>query len=493
MKNLKIKYPVFLILSFLLVISACTKDFEEYAEPTTTADQIDPKYLFTRSLVTGSGISVGVWQYIHQISGSSWAQHFANIQPNFRWDNYEPTPGNTKWDWYYAREHFAPLFLNYQVIKLSRELNNPIKEAVARIWNVYMFQFLTDTYGDLPYTEAFESIRPAFDSQEFIYSDMLKELQESVQQIKDFQDAGYEGYGEADVLYNGDLDKWIRFGNTLILRLALRVSNVASAELTQPYLQALDLSETMQQNGDMARMLPDPNGATYHVKNPLSFVFGWNEVRMSQTMYDILTGLNDPRMQIMFNPNEDGLYVGLENGQNPDSLSLRYNSYYRPQFCNIGNFFIQDNNPLFMMTYAEACFLKAEAAQKGFIVGSAEQFYEDGIRASMNLLGITEESVIQDYLEGPAAFNSSSALEQIYAQRWIALYPNGAEAWALVRQTGVPAIQPLVFYYPGNVEMPRRKPYPVNERRYNTENYDAAVARMGGDSQYTRVWWDGGN
>jgi hypothetical protein len=491
--NTKIFHSVIVISFLAILLSACTKDFEEYAKPTTTAEQIDPKYLFTRSLVTGSGISVGVWQYIHQIGGSYWAQHFANIQPNFRWDNYEPTPGNTKWDWYYAREHFAPLFLNYQVIKLSRELENPIKEGVARIWNVYMFQFLTDTYGDLPYFEAFQSIRPAFDSQQAVYTDMLKELEEAVQQVKTYQNAGYEGYAEADVFFDGDLNKWIRFGNSLILRLALRVSNVAQANLTQPYLQRLNLAETMQGNADLVRILPDPNGPTYHVKNPIAFVFGWNEVRMSKTMFDILTGLNDPRMQVMFNPNSSGQYVGLQNGQNPDSLSLRYNSYYRPQFCNIGNFFIQDNTPLFLFTYAEACFLKAEAAQKGFIAGSAQDFYEQGIRASMQQLGITEEAEIQAYLSGPAAFNPGSALEQIYTQRWIALFPNGAEAWALVRQTGVPQMGPLVFYYPGNEQMPRRKPYPVNERRYNAANYDAAVARMGGDSQYTRVWWDGGN
>lgn len=491
--NTKIFQSVIVISSMALLMSACTKDFEEYAKPTTTAEQIDPKYLFTRSLVTGSGISVGVWQYIHQISGSYWAQHFANIQPNFRWDNYEPTPGNTKWDWYYAREHFAPLLLNYHVIRLSRELDNPIKEGVARIWNVYMFQFLTDTYGDIPYSEAFRSVRPAFDSQQHIYTDMLKELEEAVLQIKTYQGSGYEGYGDSDVLFYGDLNKWIRFGNTMILRLALRVSNVAAANLTQPYLQRLNLAETMQNQGDMVRMMPDPNGPTYHVKNPLAFVSGWNEVRMSKTMFDILNGLNDPRMQVMFNMNADGIYVGLQNGQHPDSLSLRYNSYYRPKFCNIGNFFTNDNTPLYMFTLAEASFLKAEAAQKGYIAGSAQGFYEQGIRASMQQLGITEEAEIQAYLNGPAAFNPASALQQIYTQRWIALYPNGAEAWALVRQTGVPQMGPLVFYYPGNEQMPRRKPYPVNERRYNATNYDAAVARMGGDSQYTRVWWDGGN
>lgn len=476
-----------------LFMAACTKDFEEIDKPTTTSTNIDPKYLFTRALVTGSGISVANWQYLHQLSGSVWAQHFANIKPGFTWDNYEPTSGDDIWDWYYARSGFASIYLNYHVVNLSQAQQNPIKEACARIWRVYMYQLLTDFYGDLPYFDAFETAKPKFDPQQEIYADMLNELKAAVVQIIENKDKGYEGYGEADVLYNGDLDKWVRFANSLILRLALRVSNVAASQMTIPALSGLDVTQTMQSNSDMALMMPDPNGPTYHVKNPLVFVYSWNEVRLSKNLFDHLSQFNDPRLEIFAEPNANGEYVGLENGQLQEELSANYTDYYRPEFCNIGSFFIQPNTPHYLFTYAETCFLLAEAAHKGWVAGSAEAYYNQGIRASFNQFGIEDESVITDYLNGAAKYDASKALEQIYTQRWIALFPNGHEAWSVVRQTGFPQMMQPVYTYPGNNQMPRRKSYPVNERRYNADNYNSAVSRMGGDSQYTRVWWDGGN
>jgi len=482
----------FIILAaiFLTAFSGCTEDFQEIDEPKTTAADIDPKYLFTRSLVTGSGISVGVWQYMHQLRGSVYAQHFANINSDFTTPNYEPLTGNTIWDWYYARNYFAPLNLNYHVLKLAREEENPIKTGVARIWNVYLYHIITDLYGDIPYFNDFESAKPAFDAQEEIYRDMLKELDEAVHQIKQNRGQGYERNSEADVLYEGDLDRWIRFANTLMMRLALRVSNVAEQELTATYLGEVNLEETMQSNNDNAQIMPDSDGPTYHVKNPMSYVYQWDEVRISQTMMNFLKGYDDPRLKAYAEPNTDGDYVGLRNGQAPDSLSLNYNSHYVPDYSNIGPFFTRDNTPHYMLTYAEACFLKAEAAYKGYISGSAENFYNQGVRASMQQVGITDNDTIDAYLQGPAQYDPGRALEQIHTQRWIAVYPNGREAWSIVRRTGHPDMMEPVFTFAGNDEMPRRVPYPIAERRYNKENYQQAVSRMGGDNQYIRVWWD---
>lgn len=483
------------LLASLVMAVACTKEFEEYDRPKTAANQIDPDVLFTRSLVTGSAVSAVLWQHLHQISGSVYAQHWANIQmgSTFTADNYEPVPANTVWDWFFAQANFAPLHYNFHVMKLSREIQNPIKEACARIWNAYMVQQLTDMYGDMPYFEAFVSLKPRFDSQKDIYLHLLKDLSEAVLQIKENQGKGFPGYGKADVLYQGDLNKWVRFGNTLILRIALRASNTPEfiSEI-RPYLQNLNLAETIESNQHNAQIIPDPNGPTYHVKNPMAFVAGWDEVRLSKTLYDHLITLNDPRLAVFARPNENGLFVGLPNGQPHDSISLKRSTYYIPNYCNIGSFFTRDVTPMYLLTAADAALMKAEAAQKGFIAGSAEQFYNDAIRASLTQFGITDQGIIDDYLAGPARFVAAQALNQIYTQRWIALYPNGHEAWSLVRQTGVPQMAKPVYTYPGNSDMPRRRPYPVNERRYNTANYDAAVNRMGGDSQYTRIWWDGG-
>lgn len=490
------KTALYTIMAALLLIVGCTKDFEELDRPKATSNQIEPGPLFTRALVTGSGISVGIWQWMHQISGSVYAQHFANIQTgaNFTADNYEPKAWNEVWDWYYARSNFAPMHYNYHVIKLSQELENPITEAVARIWNVYLIQQITDMYGDMPVSEAFESINPGFDHQKDIYLFMLDEISVAIELIETYKDAGYKGFGQADVLYNGDLDRWTRFANSMGMRIALRASNTSEFETAiKPFLTAMNTTTTISAEQHTAQIIPDPEGPTYHVKNPLFFVHGWNEVRMSKTMYDKMTGLNDPRMMVFFAPNVNGEYAGLPNGQPHETLSEGYHDYFRPNYCNIGDFLIQDDSPHFLFTYAESSFLKAEAAHRGFISGSAESYYNEGITASFRQFGITDQEIVDEYLDGPAKFNESRALEQIYEQRWLALYPDGHEAWSLVRRTGHPEMQQPVYTYPGNDEMPRRKPYPSSERQHNADNYQAAVDRMGGDSQYTRMWWDGGN
>jgi hypothetical protein len=492
MKTL-IKYISLLIL--LLVVS-CTDHFDELDRPKTTSDRIDPTSLFTRSLVTGSGISAGVWQWMHQISGSVYAQHFANIQTgrNFTSDNYEPRAWNVPWGWYYSASGFAPLMYNHHVINLSRELENPLRESIARIWNVYLIQQVTDMYGDMPVSEAFNSLAPSFDTQKDIYLFMLNELATSAQTLDEVTGRGFPGYGQADVLYGGNVDRWKRFANTMILRLALRASNTPefTAQIL-PYLQNLDVYMTMTANDHTARILPDPNGPTYHVKNPLTFVHSWNEVRLSKTLVDMLKALGDPRLQIYGQPNAQNEFVGLENGLPHSYIQENLDNELRPNYNNIGSFFIRDNTPHFLVTFAEASFMKAEAAQRGFIAGNAEEFYNQGIRASLNQFEITDAAVINTYLEGPARFNPANALQQIWTQRWIALYPNGHEAWSVVRRTGVPQMRQPVYTFPGNDEMPRRKPFPDSEAQYNTQSYQAAVARMGGDSQYTRMWWDGGN
>ena len=484
------------ILLAAVIIAGCTKDFEEIDRPRTTSDRIAPDALFTRALVTGSGLSAGVWQWQHQISGSVYAQHFANIQigANFTSDNYEPRAWNVVWNWYFATSGFASLHYNHHVINLSRELENPIKEAVARIWNVYMVQQLTDMYGDMPLSNAFVTTRPVFDSQKDIYMHMLEELEAGIEMIDQYQDFGFEGYGQADVLYNGDLNKWKRFANTMMLRIALRASNTAEFESqVRPYLSQMDADLTIRSNDQTARINPDPGGPTYHVKNPLTFVHAWNEVRISKTMFDILENHNDPRLQVFAQPNANGEYAGLENGHPHSDLAQRRDTYFRPNYSNIGTFFIQDESPHFLVTAAESFLLKAEAAQRGFIPGSAEDYYNQGIQASFQQLGIDSVELINEYLAGPAQFDPANALEKIWTQRWIALYPNGHEAWSVVRRTGTPQMMQPVYTFPGNEEMPRRKPFPDTESQYNAENYQNAVNRMGGDSQYTRLWWDGGN
>ncbi len=470
-----------------LGLTACTDHFEELDFPKTASVVIDPAPILTRSFVVGSGLSIGIWQNTNQLTTLDWVQYVSTIKANFTTAHYEPVPQTSIWSWWYSQESFAGLHLAYHAIELSKKVENPVYEAISRIWRAYMFQYMTDMYGDIPYSEAFESVSPKYDTQEFIYNDLISELKNSVQTLRDNKDAGYSSLGTADVFYNGDIDKWIKFGNSMLVRLAMQCSNVAAETITKPVLASLNLDDKtnyISSNDDNLRLIPDASGPTYHVKNPYSYVDGWDEFRISENFYNRLKVNNDPRMTIYMAPNVNGQYVGLPSGQKLEDLNANYKSDYIPNYCDIGSYFVQDETPFVMLSASEMAFLLAEASSKGYIQGDAEQYYKEGIQLSMESYGIASADI--ETFKSNVPYNE----DNLYTQFWISLFPNGPQSWNLVRRTGKPEISPLIYHWPGNEEMPRRYSYSEDEIRYNPDNVNEAIKRIGGDSQYTRVWWD---
>lgn len=470
-----------------LGLLSCTSNFEELDFPKTTSVIIDPAPILTRSFVTGSGLSVGIWQNTNQLTTLDWVQYVATIKANFNTAHYEPEPANSVWSWWYSDDAFAGLHLCEHAIQLSQKIENVNYESIARIWRAYMFQYITDCYGDVPYSEAFKSTAPKYDSQEFIYKDLINQLQVAVATLSANKNSGYASLGSADVLFNGDLDKWIKFGNSMILRLAMQCSNVAADAITKPVLASIDWNNQslyISANEDNVKLIPDEGGATYHVKNPYSFVAAWDEMRISKTMYDRLVANEDPRMQIFMAPNVDGEYVGLPSGQKIEDLNAHYKDVYIPNYCDIGDYFIQGETPFVLYATSEVYFLLAEAAQKGFIQGDAPSLYKKAVQLSLELYNIPSDRIQSFITRVP--YNE----DNLYIQFWLALFPNGPQSWNLVRRTGKPSIAPLIYHWPGNLEMPRRYSYSTDEIRYNPAKVQEAIERMGGDSQYTRIWWD---
>lgn len=482
---MKIKLYIATMLA-ILAASACTSKFDEMDYPKTGSAVIDPNPIFTRSLVTGSGLSVGIWQNTNQLTTLDWVQYVGTIKYNFTQSNYEPVPQNSIWSWWYSREAFAGMSLCNHAIMLSEKVENPVKEAMAKIWRAYMFQYMTDMFGDIPFSDAFNSVMPKFDTQEQIYKSLIADLQTSVKTLRDDAEAGYPSYGSADVLFGGDIQKWIKFGNSMLLRMAMQCSNVAESEITKPVLAAIDFTnaaEFISSNDDNVRIIPDPNGPTYHVKNPYAYVAGWDEMRITTTFYDRLKGHNDPRMTIIMDKNGAGQYLGMAPGQPVSDLAANYDKY-KSDYCDIGTFFTQGDTQFMLYSTSEAYFLLAEAASKGYVKGSASDYYQKGIKASMDYYGVSSGDA-QTFIAGVPY-----STDNMYEQFWIALFPNGPQAWDLVRRTGKPAIKPLLYTWPENNEMPRRFSYSTDELRYNNANTTEAINRMGGDSQYTRIWWD---
>jgi hypothetical protein len=232
-------------------------------------------------------------------------------------------------------------------------------------------------------------------------------------------------------------------------------------------------------------------------RNPLHVINLFEDDRVSATMVDRLRALEDPRLGIFADSvlarNQPFPYRGLQNGLGSAELGR----IRRQEFSKLGWRLRRESAPVPVMLYAESAFLRAEAALRGWGPGTAQEWYEEGIRASMQHFGVTDAAAIDAYLARPGvafaeADTDEARLERIITQKWIALFTDGFEAWAEYRRTGYPRLQPIPT--PGETDgaVPSRVLYVQEEYNTNRANVEAAAARIGGDRMTTRVWWDTG-
>lgn len=381
--------------------------------------------------------------------------------------------------------------------------------APARILQTWAFDIMTDTWGDIPYSQALKGdkeeavVLPAYDPQQEIYNSFFSVLQSSA---ADLASTTTSTLGGADPIYGGDPEKWLKFANTLHARLALRIVNAdpdkANAELTAALSNPAAL---MESNADNAELEWPGDGIN---DNPWASNFQTrDDHRIGKPLADTLNALHDPRIAVFAQPTKDSeggppVYAGLRNGLSTAAAGAFATSTSRPGAIfysgatSYGTFGTSANakTPSYLMVYAELAFIKAEAAARGMgglNASQAQGFYEDGIRASMEQWGITDEAAINAYITGPgvAYVGGADGLKQIGLQKWIALFTQGSEAWAEYRRTGNPAtLQPG----PAAIldEIPRRVFYSGQEQSTNGDNLAAAIARQGADAMTTHVWWD---
>jgi hypothetical protein len=511
--NDPIKHTRFwIVLCCIAGMVSCTADFDEInISPTAVQeDRIDEDLLFTRSLVYGA-LRYTEFQRAQHLYANHYIQYYAMSVDRFETGRYI-----TRNDWLtdYWQAAYADFGMQcQQVINIAgKEDRKANKVAMARIWKVFIMHRITDFWGDVPYFEAFSGdITPAYDPQSAIYTDMLEELEDAV---NSFSTAADDTFGPADVIYQGDVESWIRFANALRLRLAMRVSNADPGLAEQHVREVLEDGRLISDNTQNA-VMPygrDFGNADENIQ-PMSLIRSFNEYRVSNTLVDFLSEHNDPRLPLYIEPVESGEYVGLQNGLNPAEVNdLNPNNFSRESQL-ISNPYA----PSILLSHAEVQFLRAEAALKGWDnSGSAQDYYEAGVRSSINFWLDVRESLrsrvpeseagaipdtvitsatIEAYLEEPGVqFDPDRALEQIITQKWLANINQGFEAYADYRRTGFPALNPIPntdgASETGGTEVPRRIRYPIEEQALNRANYEAAIARQGPDLPTTRMWWD---
>lgn len=481
-----------LVVLFAVIATSCTDDFSAINENPNEPAIVPEELLFTRALRKAM-LDDFTWQVGEHLHPNMFVQHFSNPIPAFNTDRYEVNNGWLTRYWDIAYTDFGKDI--QQVIDQTEDDPEKVnKYAQARIWKVFIVHRLTDFFGDIPYSEAFEgNSTPVYDPQEEIYRDLFNELDEAVALFDASQE---DRFGEADVLYGDNLDAWKRLANSLRLRLAMRVSEVDPALAETEAQAALNAQGGLISDNSQAAALR-PDGTTRTERNPLATVMSFQDSRVSQTLETYLRDLNDPRLDVYI---DEALSPDVDERRGfPNGLtSSQIQELNTDEFSIAGPVFQNPSNPISVMSHAEVRFLQAEAALRGFISGDAEAFYEQGIRAVMERYEIDSDAV-DTYLADPdvawdAGASTEEQIEQIILQKWLALFGrSGFEAWAEYRRTGYPELQEIGAPGGGttNGVVPRRVPYPESEDAVNGSNKDQAISRLSeGDTYLSRMWWD---
>lgn len=414
--------------------------------------------------------------------------------------------------------------------------------AVSRIFKVYYFMLLTDTFGDVPYFDAGKGytdliVTPAYDKQELIYHDFLKELKEAEAAL-----TSDGGSISGDLVYKGDIQKWKRFANSLRLRLAMRLTKVDPALAEQEVTDVAASPSGFLGTSDNALVtymdLNDWDSNEFR-RNALSQIWHGRETYptpfICSTFWNYLKNTNDPRLLVYCrsydetasaanNPfnrvdltDEIVAKQGLSKFQPCNPGFFWYNAWpggywstltnkWQDKACRpqVNNAFLRGNAPGVLLTYAEVQLLLAEAKVRwaSAIPGSAtaETYYKNGVTAAMQLLAqynttpITTAAINGYFSAHPFPAAAESRLQTINEQLWILHFNNPAEAYANWRRSGYPRLKSSAEYGAITIEsstIPRRLNYPFTEASYNKAAYDAALAAMGGTDDWNKpVWWD---
>ncbi|MDR2275072.1 MAG: SusD/RagB family nutrient-binding outer membrane lipoprotein [Sphingobacterium sp.] len=501
-----------------LSLISCTKDFDQInTDPNniTVITQRELPFMFAKAQ-SSAAMNRSFYQTVQNLGADLYAQYFALTTNSFSTDRYLLTPDWQRRFWTVVYVDTAP---QLKSIMDNTEAGSG-EAALANIMWVYAFHRLTDHFGPIPYFGAAEAsdVIP-YDPMDKIYADFFVRLTTAVDQLKALP-AGttiFQGY---DLMYNGNVENWIRFANSMRLRLALRISKIDPLK-AKSEAEAAVASGVMNSNTQNASMLKSLSG---NDTNGLSQVAVWNEFSMSSTIASYLKGYEDPRLGIYFQPSQSGqLFNSVRNGATAIDLGQARNQSRANS--NVGTYWVRYNGEVLegnftqnfqVMCAAESFMLRAEAALNGWNMdGTAQSLYEQGIRLSMGQWGISDETTIRNYLSSdklpttPGDYHNSAAVagtpikwgstvleqrEQIGVQKWLAIYPNGMEAWAEYRRTGYPKMYAVL--QSDNPDLPsgtfiKRLPYPLTEVTDNLSELTKGRALLGGaDNAATKLWWD---
>lgn len=497
---------VFATVAFSL--GSCDKGFDEMNINKTAATAINPVFILNNATVNASFPAGTVFYEVGIVQQMVSPNSGVLTGANFNQDSRDNTVVN--WQRYYRN-----VIRNTQdVLLITKDL--PARSNLynmSRIIQSYAFMILTDSYGDIPYSEAGKGysdqiVLPKYESQQAVYAGIIKELTEASAAL----DAS-KTIETADVLYGGDVAKWKKFGNSLLLRAGMRLSKIDPTQAAQVVAKAVS-GGLISSNADNAFVKHDANYVN-GIGNTLNATEAAN-VFIGAPFANYLKNTKDPRLKSIA-----VRYVGAKSG--PEMVASRANIDPSVQIgmpfgydnstisgpvkdLNLASFYdfsqvdrarmVKTTAPMFLVTYSQTQLLLAEAVQRGWTTGNVETLFKNGVRAHMEQLAAYDANSavapadIDAYFVANT-FDAAKALEQINTQYWVSSFLNGPEAFANFRRSGFPVLTPNPF--PGKVikgNFINRLTYPNSEISVNSVNVKEAIGRQGADDLDTKVWWD---
>lgn len=519
-------------LALFVPLAGCdTEELHDLNINPQALNEVNLNFVFTAAeLSSASGGFGGDNRYIDWRTNIGYASYFiqhlatTGLGLNSAGDKYfdNDEAWNAPWEFWYG-----DVGKNLQIIFKQtgpggfEEGRRKNMRAAAKVLWVLNFHRLTDFYGDIPYSEALQGLEglylPKYETQQSIYMDLFTKLTEATQELSASNPD--EGFAAADIIYDGDIDKWKKWANSLMLRLAMRISNVDAATAATYVSQAVQ-GGVFESNEDNAWVPMDDGPSEWQNQNGISRAFqpgdGGQTRVMSKTLVDFLKGADpnsaaddDPRLFVLsegiqgnMDPlDQQGMPNGLDNADLDAYLGIE-NAVPNEIFTQVNMKLLDDADPYPLMHYAEVEFLLAEAAERGIgtVPGTPEEHYNKGVRAAMQMYDAFDPSLavpdakVDAYLAtypygGGGVSGTASKLEQIGNQMWVSKFLNWWEAWSDWRRTGFPVLVPTNYSgsaSPGTI--PTKLRIPSRELAVNQANYEAGATKP--DSPVGKVWWD---
>lgn len=485
MKNI-FKLTTVASLAVSLMLGGCTSNFDEINSDPDALETGAPTnmlgYALRETMTRQAGFD----------ATEAWAGYIVKIQ---YMDNYNYLPTNNTYGNKFSNCYRRVVLLD-DILALTEENADELKNIrwASRIFKEYLWLLNTDQFGDIPYTDANKvedgQMKPKYDSQEIIYPAILENLKAIADEMA--AGLGSDNIGEGDFLFGGNIQRWQKFCNSLRMRAAMRIVNVA------PDLAKSTIEEICQNQAAYPLLETSAENAYFYWQGSSPYFEPYyndfrtrDEYGMSNIFVNHLKSMNDPRISAIMQPAAtDGEYRGFENG----ALSAPSNIQ---TISRMGVMYRED--PAGFTPLLKSCenyFIMAEAALLGWNVGiSAQEAYETAVKISMDDNGVSATDA-ETYLANAGKWDNS--FERIYMEEWVALFKENCEAWSLYRRTGYPQEIQTSGEYPGKFcifgtihnDVPFRMPYPDNEYQYNKENVEAAAAEIVDNTWGKQMWWD---